>query len=401
MKKLFCVLCAAVLALGCFGCKQEETPVKKNYGPNYKVENETADAQYLYGMCNLAWQEPGIDPDVTAQLVANMGVKSVRMWMHCNWLMTDPNTMNAAAVAKMKAMLSKLASYDLQIIGMNHSNFHDTSMINGAATTAKPGRDLSEGSAYMQWLEGYEATWYNLAKTFPEVLYWEIDNECNNDDFMPKLGGGKFTLSDKAAVYTDMMFFASRGIHAANPAANTVMGGIVGNNCEAFMEYVYENIEAPDSWSKYPDDYFQIACWHPYIHTNYTDEKFRAFNQGIYDVILKHEGKDKKVFCSEMGWSQANVTAEQVAEWLPRAYAVALELGFIESIHYFRLYDVWSSDWGSPAEKQFGLFTDPLSHGPTIDGVSKNPILGAPKASALAYQAMAGGSGSLELLVRA
>lgn len=370
---------------------------KPDYGDNYKVENTTADTQYLYGMCNLAWEEPNIDASKTAQLMANMGVKSVRMWMHCNWLMSDPDTMNQSAVTRMKGMLEELSQYDFQLIGMNHSNFHDTTLVNGASTTAKPARDLTEGSAYMQWLENYESTWYNLAKTFPEILYWEIDNETNNDDFMPKLGGGKFTLSDKAAIYTDMMFFASRGIHRGNPQANTIMGGMIMKSAETFLQYIYDNIAAENSWSSYPDDYFQIACWHPYM-VNYTDAGFKADNQAIYDVIVKNEGKDKKVFFTEMGWSEYAVGEDKIAEYLPKAYAAARELDFVESLHYFRMYDVLNSTWGSPAEKQFGLFTDPTTRGALIDGAYQNPTLAAPKAAAAAYQTMTGASGSLDLL---
>lgn len=396
MKKWIGLLCALCLTAACAACGGKDMEVK-DYGTNYKVENTTADTGYLYGMCNLAWEEPEIDAAKTAELMANMGVKSVRMWMHCNWLMADAETMNEASVTRMREMLTELSKYEFQLIGMNHSNFHDTAQVNGSSTTAKPARDLTEGSAYRKWLADYETTWYNLAKTFPEIDYWEIDNETNNDDFMPKLGGGKFTLEEKAAIYTDMMYYGSRGIHRGNPQANTIMGGMIMSSAETFLQYVYDNIAAEDSPSKYPDDYFQIACWHPYM-AKYDDEGFKADNQAIYDIIVRNEGKQKKVFFTEMGWSAYTVGTDQIAAFLPRAYAAARSLGFVESVHYFRMYDVLRSTWGSPAEKQFGLFGDPTTHGNLIDGVYQNPRLAAPKAAALAYKTMAGGTGSLTIL---
>ena len=69
-----------------------------------------------------------------------------------------------------------------------------------------------------------------------------------------------------------MLFYASRGIHCANLNANTVMGGLVINTAETFLQYIYDNISA--------DNYFQIAAWHPYMPT-FTPDKFRKTNQDI------------------------------------------------------------------------------------------------------------------------
>lgn len=164
-----------------------------------------------------------------------------------------------------------------QIIGMNHSNFHAKGYANSSSTVAKPARDLNEGSEYLKWLDDYETTWYNIAKEFPEIMYWEIDNESNSDTFFEKLTGGTFSLKEKADIYTDMLFFASRGIHRANPEANTIMGGLVISTAESFLQYIYDNIFADDSWSQYPDDYFQIAAWHPYMSA-FTPTKLRKTN---------------------------------------------------------------------------------------------------------------------------
>ena len=368
------------------------------YGPNYKVENTTADKQYLYGMCDLVWSEYSwnptnpIDYSTTAQLISNLGCKSVRNWMHCNWLMNDPNTFNEKNLALAHEIVDELMSYGFQVIGMNHSNFHPKGYANSSSTVAKPMRDLSEDSEYMKWLADYETTWYNIAKEFPEIMYWEIDNESNNDTFFVKLNGGTFTLEQKADIYTDMLYFASRGIHRANPDANTVMGGLVISTAEAFLQHIYDNIYADDSWSQYPDDYFQIAAWHPYM-TAFTPEKFKKTNEDIYNVIKTNEGKDKKVFITEFGFSEANSTREKINEYLPQVYQIFEELPFIEATHYFRMYDCLDSTWGSNAEKTFGLFTDPLTHG--VDG--SNTSLAEPKNLAYTFQLLAGGSGDLTI----
>ena len=60
-----------------------------------------------------------------------------------------------------------------------------------------------------------------------------------------------------------MLYFASKGIHRANKDAITIMGGLVIDTAETFLEYIYDNIEADDAYSNYYDDYFQVAAWHP------------------------------------------------------------------------------------------------------------------------------------------
>ena len=368
------------------------------YGPNYKEENTMANKEYLYGMCDLAWSEYSWNPNnpidytVTSQLIKNLGCKSVRNWMHCNWLMDNPTTFNEKNLALAHEIVDDLVAQGYQIIGMNHSNFHAKGYANSSSTVAKPARDLSDGSDYLKWLDDYETTWYNIAKEFPEIMYWEIDNESNSDTFFEKLTGGTFTLRQKADIYTDMLYFASRGIHRANPNANTVMGGLVISTAETFLEYIYENIYADDSWSQYPDDYFQIAAWHPYMAA-FTPDKFRKTNEDIYKVIRTNEGKDKKVFITEFGFSEANATREKIAEYLPQVYQIFEELPYIEATHYFRMYDNLDSTWGSNAEKTFGLFTDPVTHG--VDG--SNKVLAEPKNIAYVFQRLAGGSGNLTI----
>ena len=57
-----------------------------------------------------------------------------------------------------------------QIIGLNHGSFKNDYIgeTNSTAATAKPPRDLKEGSRYLKWLEDYETSWYTLVNLFPD-----------------------------------------------------------------------------------------------------------------------------------------------------------------------------------------------------------------------------------------
>ena len=352
------------------------------------------DKTKVFGMTDLSFQEEGVDYRYTHNLFQSMGVKSVRLWMHCNWIMNSPTEYSTSGLEKMRRIYNDIKDDGYQIIAMNHSNFHRTGMINSSSTTAKPARDLSEGSDYLKWLNDLETTYYNMVLAFPDIEYWEIDNECNNDDFMPRLGGGLFTLDEKAQIYYDMMYFASRGIHRANPDAITVMGGIVVNNAETFLNKIYDLIYSEDSWSKNTDDYFQVACWHPYM-SFFSKNKFIELNNSIYSVVKTREGKDKKVFLTEFGFSEgAGFTVSEQATYLRDVYdAVLNDLYYVESLHYFRMYDNYASTWGSDAEKTFGLYYDPTMY-KEADGV-KIKEFAEPKETAFVYQDLAGGTGNL------
>ena len=383
----------AILLTACSSRESSSSIPSRDYGPNYDPINSFADQSYLYGMTDLSWSEHnwnGTSWQDTHDLIEALGAKSVRVWLHCNWIMKNPDTYDENGLALARKIVEDWDRRGMQMIGMNHSNFHATGYANSKSTTAKPARDLTEGSEYMKWLEDYERTWKNLVLQFPEITYWEIDNEGNNDVFFGKLSGGTFTLRQKADIYTDMMFYASRGIHEANPKAITVMGGLITSSAETFLQYIYDNIDSGDFWSTYPDDFFQVACWHPYV-TNFRKEAFKKLNNDIYAVIKQNEQKDKKVFMTEFGFSEENVSVQVQADYIPLLFETLKELPYVESLHYFRMFDVLSSSWGSTAEKTFGLFTDPNNHG--IAG--ENKTLAAPKKSAYAYQKAAGGTGSL------
>lgn len=386
-------LCLTALS-ACGGQGSGESSM--DYGSNYDPQNAVVDKQYIMGMTDLSWSEHSwseTDWQATHSLMKNMGVKSVRVWLHCNWIMVNSTTYSQKGLALGREIVEGLLANNMQIIGMNHSNFHKGGCTNSSSTTAKPSRDLSEGSYYLSWLKDYQTTWYNLVKAFPEIMYWEIDNEDNNDVFFSRLEGGSFSLKEKADIYTDMLYYASKGIHEANPSAKTVLGGLVLQGAETFLQHIYDNIASGDFGSVYPDDFFQVANWHPYMD-NFNRKLFLDTNNGIYDVIKKNEKKDKKVFFTEMGWSEANVSAERIAAFIPQLYRIAKDdLPYLESVHYFRMYDELDSSWGSTAEKKFGLFSDPSNHG----AGNENPNLASPKASAYAYQTAAGGEGSLTL----
>lgn len=148
--------------------------------------NQVEKANMLYGMCYVKSERADYEKyaETDVLLMKNLGVGSVRNWMHFTELLLNKNKVNETACEKMHALLNEQKKAGMTIIGMNHANFNSGSNISG-----KPARDITEGSYYTEWLLDYYYSWKTLVAEFPEVDYWEIDNEINNPDFMKNTQG--------------------------------------------------------------------------------------------------------------------------------------------------------------------------------------------------------------------
>lgn len=365
-------------------------------GCGKKEEPPTADQAYLYGMDYIAFEGigNGIDYEKAFALMDNLGVKSIRHWMHVDWFFDESFQVRQTNVDTMKAILAEAAKYDFQLVGMNHHN------INKYGFSHVNDKVSPSSGYYAEWLENYERGWYELARLFPEITIWEIDNETNNLDFMHNAEGtGAFSLQEMADISTDLFFYGSRGVHQANPEATTVMGGFVTWSGEGFLKAVYENIRSGNfgEGSTNPDDYFQALAWHPYTR-GFQAESFVTANQSLYDIAYGYEGKHKTVYFTELGNWDATQSADKAAEYIQAVYRTTAEsLPFVESIHYYRAFDNILDN-----NCQGGIFRDPNPDREDMErGTGQRADPGSPKPSAYAYQEAAGGSGSLDLLTTA
>lgn len=388
-KKCTAVLMSIVLSLcmcaglcGCLGgCAGKDA---------YPVEEG-----YLFGMDYIAFEGVGngIDYVKAFELMNNLGVKSIRHWMHVTWFLDQDFNVKQENVDLMKDIIREAQKYDFQLIGMSHRNINKYGSEGPRYENAKISRS---SDYYEEWIANYERGWYELARLFPEITVWEIDNETNNIDFMMDAEGGSFSLQDMADISTDLFYYGSKGVHAANPEAVTVMGGFVTWSGSGFLTKVYENIKSGEfgEGSTDPDDYFQALAWHPYT-TLFSAQRFVQDNQALYDIAYQYEGKHKKVYFTELGGWDQNLSQQQAAQYVGELYQALEELPFVESAHYFRAFDNLNDN-----NCHYGMFVDPNpQREETEKGKTQRLNPGMPKQSAYAYQEAAGGQGDLELLM--
>jgi len=446
VNRLIALLIAIITLFCASSCKRDKSPESENLGGSetpttpLDVNHGIADQSNLYGICyhmegNLYWGSPftNYEIPIEVQLIANLGAKTVRHWMHCTTLMVDKDTMNEVECERLHVALEECQKQGIINIGMNHRNFNG-----GISSGGKLLRNLTKDSDYIKWLDDYYTTWYNLVKEFPEVEYWEIDNELNNPDFMfNAYDKSYFTSEQMAQIATDMLYYATRAIRAANPDAKSVMGGLtetmgLGHGDVAsskptnvwFLQKIYDNIfsgeygyfygkESYENASVNPDDYFDVVNYHPYVWSLAALDANFFVEEGhkLYQVVLDNEGKHKKVFITEVGFSEYGRGQAVVSESIRRMYqAVDSFMPYIETVNLFKLYDIATEAWagasGDNGMERYGLFYDfnpdrkyyMLSEDNPLRHTDKLCPAGAPKQTAYAFQQMAGGKGLLTLM---
>lgn len=336
------------------------------------------DRSVINGMCEQLYDfniERGHSLEIAYDKIREMNVRSFRVWMHFGNIFDSYDKLNKKWAQYFHKLFSDLYDCGIrQIISMSHNWFLDHPSARNCAVMYTPARDMNADSAYKHFLEMYETSWYLAAKEFPEIEYWETGNELNHNVFLSPAGRLEnpdfpfFNHEEKAAIMTDMMFYASQGIKRANKEMVTVMPGMAPAQAletgyiAQTLEYVYNNIDSGNFGSRDSDDFFDVLCWHPYCSAGMPVAEWKGYNDDIYKVAQRHGDNGKKVFLSEFGFSDigSSETDTYLASAGTEKYIIAREsMSYIESIHAFRLFDDYSAfNWGGNYEKYFGFYRD-------------------------------------------
>ena len=135
-------------------------------------------------------------------------------------------------------------------------------------------------------------------------------------------------------------------------------------------------------------------------------------NNKVYQVILDNEQKHKKVFITEVGFSEYARGQQVVGESIRRMYTAAAErMPYVETINLFKLYDIaaedtWAGAAGDNGMERYGLFHDfnperayyMLDSADPTKRTDELCVPGAPKAYAYVFQELAKGKGLLTLM---
>lgn len=377
MKKIATLILAVCIAFNTIllfgGCSTEDKPEHLGY---------VVDKNNLYGIVEPLYgsEVEGFDVDKSIALMQTLGVKSYRFQFMYPSPLIGKNEPNMEVINLLNDIIAKLRKAGIEQIifaGILKPEGYQ------GDENAVPERGAPE---YGQFLKDYATCWKTFSSLFQDEIYFEMGNEPNMDGFMHKYdyqkdgtsldgGTGVFTMEEKIDITTDLMYYASKGIHEGNPKAITVspgftcgMRGLASKELEYFIEDIYLNIESGEfpygeQKSTVTDDYFQSLAWHPYlINANSIDENWLAQNNAIYEVVKKHGDDGKKVFFTEMGFSDGGNPDrdEMQAEMFKKVYEYAKnDMPYVESVHAFRLFEAKNAaSWGGDVEIYYGMFKE-------------------------------------------
>ncbi len=312
------------------------------------------------------------------EIMHSLGVEKIRMSFWRGSYMLNSTEINPNVTDTIVQVIRKADSLGMEIMGYAQDFPSWMRVVEGDSQTV-PRRNTTE---YTTFLSQYEESWETLAREFPNITIWEIGNEYNlhqflhpqNDDFDPQ---------ERVDIVTDLLYYGSRGIKTSNPEAITVMGGLgpSGNgikDIENFLRSIYENIESNKWNSTDPEDFFEVACWHPYIFKEKpTKQNWVDPNKAVYEVMKQHGDDDKHVVFSEMGYTDNDLSREEIAEYLQDVFSLAKDnFPWLETIYWYRLTDRDLIYQGSKVSKMDGF------------GVVESPETWTWKPAAFAYQSL-------------
>ncbi len=408
-KKIISLLLASAmslstLAVACTPSKDKDSSGKTGIG--YTNNRE----QYFYGvqesMQACIMQDPMSDPEMTAVLAGAMGFSSFRFRMEVAEVMYVDSSgapqIDVGEIEQYHEYLDMLKDNGItNILTQSTWALQLDNASPSKISYPRPGAD-----DYLPFMEQVEECYKLLAAEFPQITYWQCGNEPNADFYCNPLdGGANYTMSEKAEIITDLMYYARKGVKASNPNAGLVMPGLCDQKPDMFLQLMYDHIASgykPEGETKSTDsdDYFDVLAWHPYNYSDAptpdysADSDFIATQQNRYQIAIDNGDEGKKVFFDEFGfthrgtvWNSAGMTSEELMQAQENCLVEALEsiyenLPFVETVHVFRMFD-WDNATSDLAiqsgateiEATFGLFTSPGQNAQSLGPQPKQAAL--------------------------
>jgi hypothetical protein len=326
-----------------------------------------------------SWSNESLSAVHAFEAIQYLNVSYLREWVW-RWMIfnEDGVGLRSNMVASLSSISSKARDSNITVIGMVQD--FPGWLMNFSLPTSDvqtvPHRNLTEESTYHIFLKNYEQSWKILAETFPNITLWEIGNEYNLPSYLhpieydPDDSSTWFSFQENVDIVTDLLYYGSIGIHEGNPEATTIMCGLGPfafnlDSIDVFLNAIYLNIESGNWPSSNSDDFFEIACWHPYLDgVEPNQSNWVGPNNAIRNVMINHGDSEKLVIFSELGYSDKNnytrLSEVDVSEYLFSSYRLAAEhfRPWLRTICWFRLVDPDPEydHFDNPAEYGFGLF---------------------------------------------
>jgi hypothetical protein len=192
--------------------------------------------------------------------------------------------------------------------------------------------------------ERYDCDGVDDASGSPCVRYWSFYAEPDNGVITRAYGvnGGKGYWGHNGAGYAAMLSQVSPAIHAANPQAQVLIGGLAydwfeENSGPFVRSFLTDTLAALNGHPGGAPTYIDAVAFHYYpINAGWSTIREKALE--VRGIMERHGVGDLPLLSPEMGfWSAAPISSESYqARWLVQTYVRGLSVGLQHMLAWAR-----------------------------------------------------------------
>lgn len=271
---------------------------------------------------------------------------------------------------------------------------------------------INEPAFYQRFIALQEKAFYEIARNFPEIAFFEPINEPDSIECLNLHRNGYvvgrdnneeyyFSKDERENIVLDLCFYEGRGVKKAYANNKIVFPGFCNyKDAPKYLDDIYSKIESGNFpsigniKSSKITDFFDIMSWHPYnLKDSEINDYWLETQNTLFNVMIKHGDSSRKVWYTEIGWSDfGRITS---LEKIKRRYNDLMNYidkvqPFVECVMFFRMFNL-ATRCENEGEDNFGLFYNAYDW--------ETPLVPKPSAITL-YKRINGENASLEPLYK-
>lgn len=311
-----------------------------------------------FGVCNhLAWGQLDRDPEVIYSMMQKAGIG----WTRDEILWKDFEK----AIGDFKLQPHHERMIDLAI----EYGIEPLIILNGGNELYSSGG----GESLTPWDNTYPTTpeGYKVFEEYCYQLVSALKGRVSNFEYWNEYGWGGHNI-DKYAEFAKHMY---NGVKRANPDANTV--GICAAGTGLDMIKI--------SWDMGAAKYMDELSYHKYANFSPDTANVEGNSRSVRELVDSYEeGKGKKIWITEMGYTTHENSHNHSGENLLKEYAIHMEDGLVERMFWYDFtndstyYDTRESHFGMTEHFSNANHNRFLAKPSYITAAHMNDILGTP-----------------------
>ena len=313
----------------------------------------------------------GHDEKMTAvnlsPMASELGLKSVRLDISFSDLFSISSnnelTVNRSHVAKVQAVIDELKTNGgvTDFLGV----FWVIQPYGYKTWEGKPWSDKTcpnpstEANLYLKWLQINGEAARIAAGLFPDIHNFETWNEAEimseSDGPLAKSDGSNYSVTEKAKILTDLMYYYNRAIKSVNPKNKLTTPSLCcAQRTDSefdvtsvnFLSALYAQIKDSTPVTGFSEvdtdanNYFEVINIHPYLGRGTTVSNWKSFVQSFHNLAANNDDSGTEIWVTEFGFAQNRESNCQSNMLSVLAYANQIE--YLTKFYFYKIHDYTS-----------------------------------------------------------